>query len=108
MGKGMFMAWSSPVSAEEDASFNTWYDEIHVPQVRKAVPSITDVRRYALLGSGQDGGVRRYLACYELADEDAAGAAAAIHAAGSSGGFDMSPAFDTSKAAEIFFLEPLD
>ncbi len=105
MGTGMFMAWSNPVSIDDDEKFNAWYEQIHIPQVREAIPSISNVRRYTLLGSGQDGGVKRYLACYELADGDVAGAAAALSAGRAD--FDMSPAYDPSKP-EIYFLEPLD
>jgi hypothetical protein len=103
----MFLAWSSPVSAKDDEKFNAWYEDVHVPQVRAAVPSVTRVRRYTVLGSGQDGGVRRYVACYELADADVAGAAAALGAAGAGGAFDMSPVMDMSATPpEVQFLEP--
>ena len=108
MSTGMFLAWSSPVSAEDDEKFHAWYEDVHMPQVRAAVPSVTRVRRYSVLGSGQDGGVKRYVACYELADADVAGAAAALKAAGASGAFDMSPVMDMSAAPpDIQFLEPV-
>ena len=108
MSTGIFLAWSSPVSADDDERFNTWYEDVHVPQVRAAIPSVTQVRRYSVLGSGQAGGVKRYVACYELADTDVAAAAAALKAAGESGAFDMSPAMDMSAAApDIQFLEPV-
>jgi hypothetical protein len=105
MSTGMFIGWSSPVSPEHDAAFNTWYDEVHLPQVRKAMPSVLSVRRFTVLGSGADGGVKRYVACYELADGDAAGAAAALATAAADGVFDMSPAMDRA-STEMQFLVP--
>ena len=108
MSTGMFLAWSSPVSAEDDEKFHAWYEDVHIPQVRAAVPSVTGIRRYSVLGSGQDGGIRRYVACYELADSNVAAAAVALTAAGASGAFDMSPAMDMSAAPpDIQFLEPV-
>ena len=41
MAKGLLLAWSSPVSDERDAEFNSWYDDTHIPQVRTAIASIT-------------------------------------------------------------------
>lgn len=104
----MFLAWSSPVSPEADAEFNDWYANTHVPQVKAAVPAVTTVRRFALLGSGESG-PKRYLACYELSDGDAASAAQALNAASTGGKFDMTPTMDMSTAPpEIQFLEPVD
>lgn len=108
MGTGMFLVWSSPVTADDDERFNAWYEDVHIPQVRAEIPSVTRVRRYSVLGSGQDSGVKRYVACYELADGDVAGAAAALEAAVARGVFDMSPAMDMSAAPpDIQFLEPV-
>lgn len=103
---GMFVAWSSPVSAEQDAAFNDWYENVHMPQVCEAVGTVTQVRRFTVLGSGQDGGVKRYFAVYDLADADVAKAAAAIRAAGAGGAFDMSPAMAPGSPGDIQFLEP--
>jgi hypothetical protein len=108
MASGMFMAWSSPVSAEADADFNRWYDEVHAPQVRAAIPSITEVRRYTLLGTGEDGTVKRYLACYDLGECDAAEAAVAMHAAVASGAFDMSSTIDLSEPPQMYFLDHVE
>ncbi|MFK0288679.1 hypothetical protein ACIQVL_50635 [Streptomyces sp. NPDC090499] len=109
MSTAMFLAWSSPVSPEAEDEFNDWYVNTHVPQVREAVPAVTAVRRYALLGSGGEAGPRRYLCCYELADADAAGAAQALSSAAEQGRFEMTPAMDrTTAPPELQFLEPVD
>ena len=107
MGRAMFLGWGGPVRPEEDEASNAWYEQVHVPQVRKAMPTVASVRRFTVLGSGADGGVKRYVACYELADADAAGAAAALAAAATSGGFDMSPAMDRN-STEMQFLVPYE
>lgn len=104
----MFLAWSSPVSPEADAEFNDWYANTHVPEVRAAIPAITAVRRYTLLGSGE-AGPKRYLALYELADGDAASAAQALSAVAKGGGFVMTATMDVATAPpEVQFLEPVD
>jgi hypothetical protein len=109
MSEGVFLAWSSPVSAAEDEAFNAWYEDVHMPQVRAAIPAITGVRRFTVLGSEEGGGVRRYVACYELADADVAEVAAALAKAGASGAFDMSPVMDLSKTPpDLQFLVPVD
>jgi len=109
MANAMFLAWSSPISPEADEEFNRWYVDTHIPQVRTAIPAVTQVRRYRLLGSGQAGAPVRYLCSYELADGDAAAAAAALAAAGKAQAFDLTPTMDLIGAPpETHFLEPLD
>lgn len=107
MSTGMFVGWSSPVRPEDDEAFNTWYEQVHVPQVRKAMPTVASVRRFTVLGSGADGGVKRYVACYELSDADVAGAAAALATAATNGDFDMSPAM-ARDSTEMQFLVPYE
>ncbi|WP_405813689.1 hypothetical protein OG241_03990 [Streptomyces sp. NBC_01390] len=109
MSTAMFLAWSSPAGPEAEDEFNDWYVNTHVPQVREAVPAVTVVRRYAVLGTGEQSGPRRYLCCYELSDADAASAAQALAAAFDNGRFDMSPAMDTTTAPpDLQFLVPVD
>lgn len=109
MSNAMFMAWSSPTSQEADGDLNDWYLNTHIPQVRAAIPAVTAVRRYAVLGTGGEAGPRRYLCCYELADADIVSAAQLMAQAAEKGLFDMTPAMDTVTAPpELNFLEPLD
>src|SRR6202012_5551335 len=82
MANGIFIAWTSPASPDVEDELNKWYDEIHIPQVRAAIPAITGARRFKVHGGD---GPSRYLCIYELEGDDLDGAAAALGAAGASG-----------------------
>jgi hypothetical protein len=108
MANAMFLAWTSPVSQEADEEFRRWYAETHIPEVRQAVPSVRDVRRFRLLAP-EESGPARYLVVYELADGDAGSAAAALQAAMASGALNMSTTMDLSTAPPVLqFLESID
>ena len=97
MAKGLLLAWSSPVSDEGDAEFNSWYDSTHIPQVRAAVGSITAVQRYRtadLPGAQQP--AHRYLAVYELDSADIPAAVAALGQAGGEGRLDLTATMDVA------------
>lgn len=78
MAKSILLASSSPASVADDEEFGRWYDEVHIPDVRAAIPAITTVGRYKVLAADA---LPRYVAIYEIDDADAAGAAAALQGA---------------------------
>src|ERR1700760_3991000 len=94
MPRGVFLAWSSPVSPEQLAEFDQWYRTTHIPQVRAAVPSISDVARYELVDPAADGPSHRYLTVYELDDADIGAAAAAMKERAGGGKGALAPAMD--------------
>jgi hypothetical protein len=53
------------IPAEQEAAFNRWYNEEHVPQVLQ-FPGLVSARRYKAL-EGED--KFQYMAMYELKDE---------------------------------------
>lgn len=59
------------VDAEQEEAFNQWYDAVHVPDVI-GVEGFLAARRYKLAGPAPRGQepISRYLAIYELADDD--------------------------------------
>ena len=66
-GNQLFLVFSNPVEGRDD-EYNTWYDEVHLGDVRR-VPGVVDARRYELLptaGEGAPAPAHRYLAVYEL------------------------------------------
>jgi hypothetical protein len=78
----MLLAWSSPVDEASAAEFHRWYEQVHVPEVRAAVPGIVDVRRYALDDVTSGGApATRFLAVYEITTDDLSASAAALGAA---------------------------
>ena len=97
MAKGVFLAWSSPVSPEQLAEFDEWYRTTHIPQVRAAVPSISAVARYELIDPAGAGPSYRYLTVYELDDADIGAAAAAMNESAAAGKLDLSPAMDLAQ-----------
>ena len=54
------LAWVDP---EHEEAFNRWYDQEHLPDVRRRFPQITSARRYR----ATDGKEPRYLVIYEYA-----------------------------------------
>jgi hypothetical protein len=72
--KGIFMVISRPRSPEEEATYNTWYDEHHVPD-SLLLPGFVKGRRFKLAdtqllpGRATEPGFD-YVAIYELDDID--------------------------------------
>jgi hypothetical protein len=109
MAKGVFLAWTSPVSPDRLAEFDEWYRETHIPQVRAAVPSISAATRYELIDPAADQPSYRYLTVYELDDADVPAAAAAMNESAAAGKIDMTPAIDLAErppAAEWYRAYP--
>jgi hypothetical protein len=97
MAKGVFLAWSSPVSPDQLAAFDEWYEGTHIPQVRAAVPSISGAARYELVDPAAGQPSYRYLTVYELDDADIPAAAAAMNESAAAGQLDMTPAMDLAE-----------
>jgi hypothetical protein len=93
MAQGLFIAYSSAVPGK-DAEYENWYEEIHVPDVRAAIPSITRVHRYKTVDLQGGNGAPRYVAVYELGDDDVATAAAQLGAASAEGRMRRTDAID--------------
>jgi hypothetical protein len=95
MAKSLLIALTSPASANSVADFTTWYEETHIPEVRAVIPSVTEVSRYVLTGSGSAGNeLPRFLAVYEIDDADPTAAEAALGAAMGAGQLTMTSALD--------------
>ena len=69
MPTGMFLALSNAMSEDVEAEFNTWYDEVHVPQVLN-IPGVASCRRFRLAADQvmptDPATTRQYLALYEV------------------------------------------
>jgi hypothetical protein len=87
------VAYSSAVPGK-DAEYEKWYEDIHIPDVRAAIPSITAVNRYRRVDLRGGGGAPRYIAVYELGDADVAKAAAQLGEAGQAGRLRMTETID--------------
>jgi hypothetical protein len=76
-GRGI-LAVQTEARAGADDEYNAWYDGVHVPEVL-ATPGFLSCRRFRLLHSphapaGHEQEWARYLAIYEIAGRDLAGA----------------------------------
>lgn len=73
MPEGVLVVLTAPSQASRAAEYDDWYDNVHIPELLDAVPAITGVRRFSLLGEvPADLAGRRRLAIYTLDDVDAA------------------------------------
>jgi hypothetical protein len=106
MAKVLLLVWSTPASGESDAEFHDWYDNTHLPELRAALPSITEVHRYRSHPIGKRATAAapkagRFLNIYELDQEDAAAASEAFNAAMASGRVGISDVVDIGEHAPV-------
>ncbi|MEH3067010.1 MAG: hypothetical protein PGN15_02800 [Aeromicrobium erythreum] len=89
---------TNPVSDADAERFNTWYDEVHVPQVVERVDGIVAARRYELasaqLAPAEALPAHRYLAVYDIASDDVGAVLGALATALGDGTLDPSDAMD--------------
>jgi hypothetical protein len=72
MPKGLMVVQSSPASPDQDAAYNTWYDEVHIPEIL-AIAGFTAARRYRLRTDGPippAAATHGYLTAYEVEADD--------------------------------------
>ena len=72
MAKAMIMTIvATECSAEKEAEFNKWYNEVHIPLLFKFKGN-KKVTRYKLVGvMGENKDQAKYLACYEYESQEA-------------------------------------
>ena len=93
MGRAALMVFASPVPGRTEELVE-WYDRVHIPDVRKAVPAIRNAVRYLLVDpSAGPQEPPRFVTVYDLGDTDPAAAAAALAA----GEMELSPALDLTE-----------
>ena len=104
MSNVVLMAWSSPASSEVEQEFNSWYDEVHAPQVSELLGVAGKVVRYRLTGTDA---AARYVAIYEVgSDLDLEAAGTLLGEAAGSGRLDMTPTMDVSvNPPELMWFE---
>ncbi len=64
--KGAFIVMAK-VKPEQEAAFNRWYDEDHMPKALNRFPGVISGRRYKIMDGG-DG--YNYMALYEFESQD--------------------------------------
>ncbi|MCV7091250.1 DUF4286 family protein [Mycobacterium interjectum] len=64
MAKGIMLVESVPSSPDREDEYNTWYDEIHIPELLKLDGIVAARRLRPVAGNGP------YVAIYELEGDD--------------------------------------
>lgn len=91
--KALLLVHTNAAGPEHEAEFNTWYEQVHIPQLLESVPGIVRATRYSASPSGPPT-EHRYLAIYEIEAENPASVLHDIGEAAAAGKLDMSPAMD--------------
>jgi len=107
MTKHVLVVFSDPTEGRED-EYNTWYDEVHLPEVLQ-IEGFVRAQRYKVSDLMPAVTDHAYLAIYEIETDDLAAAVQALRAA--AGDFEMSEAFDASNPVTTWasqVSEPLE
>lgn len=102
MAKFIFNVWTNPTPGNEE-EFNTWYDNVHVPEVLQ-VPGFVAAQRFKVSGEASSGESHKYFAIYEV-EADSADAAMALLGE-HTGSFNMSDALDMN-GSKMAWYEPI-
>lgn len=97
MTRGVLYVTSQPASAEREAEYNDWYDNVHLPDVC-AVPGFLGARRYDPIGKGP------HVAIYDIEGDDLKAVVAEMLARVGDGRIPISDAMATDPAPEIRIL----
>ena len=103
MPKGVFIVHSNPVDPSRDDEFNQWYDNVHVPDVKK-VPGIVGARRFKTLTTDA---AHRYVAIYEVDADDVQGVMDAIGKASANGALPLSDALQMNPPPGMTLCEEI-
>ena len=104
MRNAVMITISSLASEDTEASFNHWYDAVHVPEVRAAVPAIVRVTRYRLVDLADRGPSAQFVAIYESDSENIREDAAQLVRAMRDGRITPRPAAGTPGPATTLIL----
>jgi hypothetical protein len=105
--RAILLVTTNPVSEEREDELNTWYDEVHIPQILRRVPGITGCSRYRLDEGSPGRADHRYLAVYQIEADDPAGVVGTLAESTASGRLDSSDALGTSPPPELILYREL-
>ncbi|MEV6164889.1 hypothetical protein AB0L71_23795 [Streptomyces sp. NPDC052052] len=96
--RGVLHVTSRPKSPETEDEYNTWYDEVHMPEIC-ALPGFTGGRRFAPV---QDDGP--YVALYSIEGPDLEAVMGGLLQASQSGELTMADVLETTPAPQMRLL----
>jgi len=92
MANTLLIAYSSATTEAQIPEMTSWYEETHIPEVRAAIPSISNVTRYQLSDPMTGEKINRFVAIYEIDEADIAAAAGQLFS--SAAGFTQTDSMD--------------
>jgi hypothetical protein len=102
----LYIVFGNPLTPEQDAEFNQWYSDTHIPDVLAAVPGVLSAQRYKVNQLDRDAGTTprySYMTVYEF-EGDPNDVMAKIGGAVASGAIRMDdPPFDRYKVNMAFW-----
>jgi hypothetical protein len=99
--RAILLVNTNPAAEDRTADFNTWYSDVHIPQILERVPGVTGARRYLVDDASPVQPEHRYLAIYEIEADEPAAVVGALGEAVATGRLDTSDALQTSAPAAI-------
>ncbi|MFF0817139.1 hypothetical protein ACFYVR_18550 [Rhodococcus sp. NPDC003318] len=97
MSNAVLLAYVQPTSPADEAEFNHWYDEVHIPQLIDRVPGVHAARRFQFASDQFEGTsppAHGYLTLYEIDANDVAGTIAEIGKAMTDGSLELTTTLD--------------
>ncbi|MDB6062895.1 MAG: hypothetical protein JWM78_2998 [Verrucomicrobiaceae bacterium] len=107
MAQGQLVVFSNAVAGREE-EFNTWYSDVHVPEVLKAAPQIKSAKRFSLNTIAVQDGVKgwQFMTIYDIDAADLQPVMESMGAAMANGEFNMSDSGDLSTIT-MFYANPV-
>lgn len=107
MSSALLLAYVQPTSPADEAEFNRWYDEVHIPQLVDRVPGVLSARRFHF-SEGQFEGApapsNPYLTLYELDADDVAATIAEIGKAMTDGSLELTTTLDAETSPAVMHV----
>lgn len=92
MSHAVLLAYVQPTSPADEAEFNRWYDDVHIPQLVERVPGVHSAKRFRFASDQFEGTLppsNGYLTLYEIDANDTAGTIAEIGKALTDGSLEL-------------------
>ncbi|MGW0590590.1 hypothetical protein [Streptosporangium sp. NPDC002607] len=102
--RALLLVHTNAASPDQEADFNTWYDQVHVPQLLERVPGIVRATRFVASPEGPPT-AEHHLAIYEIEADDPSAVLRAIDRAAAEGRLDFTPAMDTTRPPVMALYE---
>lgn len=104
MPKFKMLVFSNPTKGGDEANYNKWYDEQHIPDVCR-MEGFTGAQRFKFVDTGMGPGLTNYLAIYELEAADAKEAVALLQSKAGTPEMVMSPDIDIENVNFMVYEE---